>query len=293
MAAKAARPVVVLELSGDPALVRDLAAGGVFVPGCALAINEDCELVIRGGDDELTIAARVVWIERDKGAGLQLIGCDTEVRQRITRMVSSEKEPREQEDLATAQEPTEPEEPTELEEPTEPEESTERKEPTAAPEPGEPEEPTGDGVAADHADDEVVRKIPRNVHERLRGLSLAQQVKLAHSGEIHERIVLERMYGKNVWEALLRNPRLTGPEVARIGRMGALPRVLIEIIVNNGAWLQIPEVRRALLSNPRMGVDQILRVLRLLPKHELKLAAIQTAYPFAVRDQARRMLRED
>ena len=61
--------------------------------------------------------------------------------------------------------------------------------------------------------------------------------------------------------------------------MGALPRPLLEIIVGNGAWLQIPEVRRALLSNPRLGTDQITRVLRLMPKHELKLAAMQTAYP--------------
>jgi hypothetical protein len=269
MAAKLVRPVVVLELPGDPALVRDLVAGGVFVPGCVLAINEDLELVVRGSNDELTVAARVVWIERDKGAGLQLIGCDTVMRQRIARMAGSEKEPREPEEPTSAAEPREPEEPASAAEPTESEEST------------------------NSEDDEVVRKIPRNVHERLRGLSLAQQVKLAHTGEIHERIILERMYGKNVWEALLRNPKLTGPEVARIARMGAVPRVLIEIIVNNGAWLQIPEVRRALLSNPRMGVDQILRVLRLLPKHELKLAAIQTAYPFAVRDQARRMLRDD
>jgi hypothetical protein len=100
------------------------------------------------------------------------------------------------------------------------------------------------------------------------------------------------MYGKAVWEALLRNPRLTPPEVARIARMGMLPRPLIEIIVGNSAWLQIPEVRRALLVNPRLGTDQILRVLRLIPKHELKLVAVQTAYPYSVRDAAKRMLRE-
>ena len=130
------------------------------------------------------------------------------------------------------------------------------------------------------------------MHERLRGLSLVQQVKLAHTGEVSERIVLERMYGKNVWEALLRNQRLTGPEVARIARMGALPRPLVELIFGNGGWLQIPEVRRALLSNPRLGTDQIIRVLRLMPKHELKLATMQTAYPMAVRDAARRLMKE-
>ena len=147
----------------------------------------------------------------------------------------------------------------------------------------------------DDADEDIeaIRKIPANVHERLRGLTLVQQVKIAMHGEMQERIVLERMYGKQVWEPLLRNPRITGQEVARMARMGTLPRTLIETIVNNGTWLQIPEVRRALLANHRLSPDQVLRILRLLPKHELKLAAIQTAYPIGVRDTARRMMRGD
>jgi hypothetical protein len=122
-------------------------------------------------------------------------------------------------------------------------------------------------------------------------MTLAAQIKLAASGELHERIVLERLYGKNVWETLLRNPRLTPPEVSRIARYGSLPRVLLEIILGNATWLQVPEVRRALLANPRLGTDQILKVLRLTPKHELRLAAIQTAYPHAVRQAARLLLR--
>jgi len=226
------RPTVVLDLAGKHELARDLVAGGVFVPGCSVELNVECELIVKNGDGEVRTAALVVFAN-PTGAGLQLIGCDAELKQKISALAN----------------------------------------------PPEPEpEPDSD--------------FPKNVHERLRGLSLAQQMKLAHNGEVSERIVLERMYGKNVWEALLRNPRLTGPEVARIARMGALPRPLVEIIVGNGGWLQIPEVRRALLSNPRLGNDQIMKVLRLMPKHELKLAAIQTAYPMAVRSVARQMLKE-
>ena len=225
---------MILELAGNEQLARDLGAGGVFVPGCTVGLNEDCDLVVRGGGSELVLAARVVWIDPERGAGLQLYACDDEVRARITDMAS-----------AAQQEP-------------------------------EPEE--------HHA--------PKNVQERLRGLTLVEQLKVARHGELHERIALERIYGKNVWEALLRNPRLTGPEVARIARMGTLPRVMIELIVGNGAWLQIAEVRRALLTNPRLGTDQILRVLRLLSKPELKVAAGATVYPYAVRDAAKRLLRE-
>ncbi|HEY1546856.1 MAG TPA: hypothetical protein VGG28_03515 [Kofleriaceae bacterium] len=138
---------------------------------------------------------------------------------------------------------------------------------------------------------EPAKRAP-TLHERLRGLTLVQQVKKAQKAEVSERILLERIYGKTVWEPLLRNPRITGPEVARIARMGALPRPMIELIVGNGAWLQIPEIRRALLANPRLGTDQILRVLRMLPKHELKLAASTTGYPMPVRDAAKRLVRE-
>jgi hypothetical protein len=233
------RPTVVLDLAGKHELARDLVAGGVFVPRCTVELNVECELVVRNGDDEVHAHAIVVFANAT-GAGLQLVNCDAELKQRIAALAA----------------------------------------PPSAEEPAEPAE----------SDDDKQRAL--NMHERLRGLTLAQQIKVAHNGEVSERIVLERMYGKNVWEALLRNPRLTGPEVARIARMGALPRPLVEIIVGNGAWLQIPEVRRALLSNPRLGVDQITKVLRLMPKHELKLATMQTAYPMAVRDAARRLMKE-
>ena len=243
------RPTVVLDLAGKHELARDLVAGGVFVPGCTVELNVECELVVRNAEGEVHAHALVVFANA-AGAGLQLVNCDAELKQRIAA-------------LAT---------------------------PPPAVEPPPAEDPPAADDEPAESDDDKQRAL--NMHERLRGLTLAQQIKIAHHGEVSERIVLERMYGKNVWEALLRNPRLTGPEVARIARMGALPRPLVEIIVGNGAWLQIPEVRRALLSNPRLGVDQITKVLRLMPKHELKLATMQTAYPMAVRDTARRLMKE-
>jgi len=230
---------VVLDLAEDAQLARDLEAGGVFVPGCTEPILADVELVVRAGEEEVVVAARVVFVN-DSGAGCELVACAPEVKARIAALAKATPEPT-------------------LEE-------------------------------AD--DDEEVKRVARNIHERLRGLTLVQQIKAAQHGEVSERIVLERMYGKTVWEPLLRNPRVTAPEVARIARMGALPRPMLELICTNGAWLQIPEIRRALLSNPRLSADQAVRVLRLLPKHELKLAAATTGYPMAVRDVAKRLVRE-
>lgn len=320
---------VTLELAGQQKLARDIVAGGVFVPNAAMELNEECELVLLGdGDDEVRVAAIVVFANAS-GVGFQIHNCDAELKQRIAALaagvgievpvdapppqsaripiVPAAAPPR------SARSTTSPPPPSqsariaivpltvpaaadaldlELELAPQPAAHADMLELDLAPEPAaEDSEATADADGAE-GETEESRKIAANVHERLRGLTMAQQIKLAHTGEATERIVLERFYGKNVWEALLRNPRLTGPEVARIARMGALPRPLMEIIVGNGGWLQIPEVRRALLSNPRLAVDQINRVLRMLPKHELKLAAQQTAYPMAVRDVAKRMIKE-
>ena len=130
---------------------------------------------------------------------------------------------------------------------------------------------------------------PRNVVERLRGLSTNEQLRVAREGSQTERVVLERIYGKAVWEALLRNAHLTVPEVARLARMGTMPRPLLELVVANPAWLQAPPVRRALLSNPRLAPEQVHKILALLPREELKLVPQNTAYPATVRTAAKAM----
>ncbi len=460
------RSTVVIELAGNAALARDLAAGGVFVPGCTLALAEECELVVCGANQRLSLPARVVYLDEQRGAGLELIGFSTAMRAQLAELwpvapgpadddlalptlcnvelsggedpapasrdgdggASAVPEPPDRDDEyrtlpvpigARAAAVAEPDPDDDLAVPIEDADDRhtapvwtssrarlvdptggstpglaarehdrgampsvpgvarpprtsdlghsdpafsiggseadaafsdaaefdasevdvaeidvvkvvkidaaqveaarlETAEPAldrpatgdaGAPEPmtdpvpdagpeavadPDPEADPQDGEAGGelgHAADSPAGRAPRHVHERLRGMTLAAQIKLAASGELHERIVLERLYGKNVWETLLRNPRLTPPEVSRIARYGSLPRVLLEIILGNATWLQVPEVRRALLVNPRLGTDQVLKVLRLTPRHELRLAAIQTAYPHAVRQAARLLLR--
>ena len=131
-----------------------------------------------------------------------------------------------------------------------------------------------------------------NKQERLRSLNAAQQLKVARTGELADRIAVERLYGKQVWEALLHNPRLSIPEVARIARKGTVPKPLLEIILDNPGWIKADAVRRALLSNPKLSADAVLKLLRATPKHELKMIEKGTAYGAAVRDSARKLLRQ-
>lgn len=274
-----ARPSFVIDvrrvdLQRSAALERDLQSGGLFVPGARHALNEQCEVRFRFADLEHSVAARVVFSD-GAGVGLELSMVGDERLALVERLRWQRTQPA-LPDEAPDEAPDEvPHETAELVAPA----------------------PMASSAGAGNDDDDGADRDPAAprrapLHERVRNLSVAEQLKLAHQGEQQERILLERLYGKTVWEALLRNPRLTAPEVARIARMGALPKPLLEIIVGNGAWLQVPEVRRALLGNPRLAPEQIVRVLRLLPKHELKLVPAQLAYPAAVRDVARRLLRD-
>ena len=130
----------------------------------------------------------------------------------------------------------------------------------------------------------------KTVFDRVRGLSGVEQQRVAAHGTMQERIVLERTFGSNVWEALLSNSRLTVPEVARIARKGTLPRQLVEDIAAHASWVAAPEVQRALLSNPRSSAAVVSKILRALSRADLQLVPQQTAYPASVRAAAKRML---
>ena len=129
----------------------------------------------------------------------------------------------------------------------------------------------------------------RNLHERVRGLNAIGREKMARSGTLPERVALERQFGGSVWEGLLQNPQLTLPEVVRIAKNGGLPKPLVHLIVSNPAWLSKGEVRRALLSNPRVDGRHLDRVLKAMPRSECAQLARSTAYRPAVRTRARQL----
>ena len=150
--------------------------------------------------------------------------------------------------------------------------------------------PAQDAPDTADAESEPDGQVARSLQERIRGLSLTEQQRMATGGSMQERIVLERTFGANVWEALLGNPRLTIPEVAKIARKGTLPRPLVENIAGHPSWLAAPEVQRALLGNPRTTAEIVTRVLRSMSRGELVLVPQQTAYPQGVRAQAKKLL---
>lgn len=258
----------------------DLQHGRAFVHGahgvCAL---DDCVLILVHPDDqrELQLSAQAVFVggEPAPAVGVQMRPFDAEIAQRVRGFVFA---------AEAADEPApavaESEQQDESSEPS-PEASAD----DAAPE----AESELEADACEEGSNSDVQQQPSR-QERLRKLNQTQQQKMARSGSLNDRVMLERIYGRNVWESLLHNPKLSIPEVATIARKGSVPRPLLEFIVENNTWISAPIVRRALLGNPRVNAEAILKLLRLTPKHELKTIHKTTTYSTQVRDAARKVL---
>jgi hypothetical protein len=239
---------------------RNLKAGGAFCPGVAgFEERVACvlQLVHPVTGVALDLPAEVVFVKADdpgKGIGVHIQDFGPSVQDKLRAFMQT----------ATA--------------------APCLSQPPANTEP-DPEQPTADQDTADQSP--AQRVAVAALHDRLRGMPVVAQLKLAREGGLTERVALERIYGKSVWDALLQNQRISPPEVARIARMGTATAAILETIAANGAWLASGEVRRALLTNPRLPEDGVLRALRAMPKHELNQVCNQTHYQPRVRRVAK------
>jgi len=56
------------------------------VPDCGLRLAEECDLVVCGASERLVLPARVVYVDAQRGAGLELVGYSLEMKARIAAL---------------------------------------------------------------------------------------------------------------------------------------------------------------------------------------------------------------
>lgn len=247
---------------------RELRHKRAFIPGCFTAEEQQLCLfvLVRPAGLRFEIEAKVVYAKRDEpfaGVGLELVGLSGAKNTELLAFLNA---PEPMNALPSSVESRPGSEPLESTEPSSSAETT--------------------PIGASNA------RRPKNLYERIRELSLRERDQVARDGALSERVALERTFGSSIWEALLQNPQLTHPEVAHIAKNGTLSVPLIANIVANSSWLQSGEVRRALLSNPRLNGAHLERVLRAMPRWDLKQLAQLSSARQQVRLAAKKLLGE-
>jgi hypothetical protein len=109
--------------------------------------------------------------------------------------------------------------------------------------------------------------------DRMRSLSQMEKLLLAVKADRTERALLLQDNDPRVLLSLLRNPRVTVDEVARLAKSSYLNYQIAEVIMKTAQWMASVDVRTALIRNPKTPPDFALRILPSLPESELRAIA--------------------
>lgn len=126
--------------------------------------------------------------------------------------------------------------------------------------------------------------------DRIRGLTRNEKILLAPKADRTERAFMAQDSDPQVLYSLLRNPRITIEEVARIARSPQLSAATAELILKTAQWSTSLEVRTGLINNPRTPTQFALRILPTLPEREIRQIAKATAVSQPLRQAALRIV---
>lgn len=112
-----------------------------------------------------------------------------------------------------------------------------------------------------------------NTWERMRALSQMEKLLLAVKADRTERALLLQDNDPRVLLSLLRNPRLTVDEVARVAKSPYLTFQIAEVILKAAQWMSSLDVRLGLIHNPKTPPAFALRILPTLPDGEVRAIA--------------------
>jgi hypothetical protein len=120
--------------------------------------------------------------------------------------------------------------------------------------------------------EEEKRELVKPLAERLRALPVNERVMLAMRANLAERRVLMQEMNPKIQEFLLRNPRLTEPEIAWIAKNpgSAIPTLLT--IIQHKEWMSTDAIRQGILTNPKTPAHILFdRIPYLSPADLLKM----------------------
>lgn len=130
--------------------------------------------------------------------------------------------------------------------------------------------PSGMGASEDVEEGEVLGSSPIF---RIKAMNPNQRMRLAAKASRTERAILVRDTSPQVLLGLLGNPRLDGEDVLHIVRSTHANALILTRIAEDRRWSQNPEVRNAVVRNPKTPTPLALRLLETLRTPDLQVLA--------------------
>jgi len=121
-------------------------------------------------------------------------------------------------------------------------------------------------------------------------LGIAEKIKIALVGDKEWRTLMIKDSNSLVSEAVLKNPRITEPEILSIVKSSVLSEEMLRIICRNKEWVKNYQIRKALVLNCKTPLQSALRFLATLTDKDTAILARSKNVSTIIATQARKLL---
>ncbi len=129
-----------------------------------------------------------------------------------------------------------------------------------------------------------------NLYQMVRGLTVAQKIRLAMLGSKAARRLLVRDTNKAVVRAVVQSPKIREDEVQAIAQDRTVAEEVVRLILQRRDWMKSYPIRLALCQNPKTPLPKALRLLETLQDRDLRQIAKSRNVPSPVSSGASRVL---
>jgi len=138
---------------------------------------------------------------------------------------------------------------------------------------------------ADEGDEEYLSK-----YQLAQEMGIGEKIKMALTGDKEWRKILVKDANKLVSAGVLKNPRMSEPEVLTLLKSGVQNDEIMRLICANKEWVKNYQIRKALIENPKTPLANALRYLGTMNEKDVAGYAKSRNISSVVSTQAKRML---
>jgi hypothetical protein len=147
-----------------------------------------------------------------------------------------------------------------------------------------------DEIVPEGGDDEEAEAEGFSKYKLLQNMPINEKIRMAMVGDKEWRSLLIKETNKLVSTAVIKNPRITEPEILSIAKSAELNEEVIRLVSMNKEWIKLYPVRKALVENSKTPLPRALRFLSTLNDKDLASLAKSKNISSVLARQAQRLI---
>jgi hypothetical protein len=144
--------------------------------------------------------------------------------------------------------------------------------------------------SAEEDEEETVKEEYLSKYKLLLSMPINEKIRMAMIGDKEWRSLLIKETNKLVSSAVIKNPRITEPEILAIAKSSELNEEVIRLVSMNREWIKVYPIRKALVENSKTPLPKALRFLSTMNEKDMLAMAKSKNISSVIARQAQRLL---